>query len=463
MKHIHLTSGEGAMKNKPPWFLAAVLLLGILACGQPAPATSEPFASANPPAASPVTVPSKTAAIPPAPTLTAFVMATVTVSPLPPIPEFDELLYFGGGGAGLVCADDQYPGASNRISAYPVYGKGVNLCMNLEGFNLVEQFRLTLTQSSGKQMVLESNGFVLDPNKRLVYWNGYGDRGSIASWAGDGTIHLALRVWWPVTLPGGKWSVTISQPSGFEAAGNFTVERDKNRSYANALDPNSATEILPAGIPGHGIHTNLSGNLEVAGLGYPPEAAIFVLLYRERDFQEGGGYQLVQKRGVTSDRTGTFSAELAGPFEAGQTYLLYGVTDPGTILSSTDAVTCDSLLGSVTGAACDYFDIITPESVPPAPTLADASSCPGAPPQRMTVTQRGFVCTKSDPVLLRSAPNRSANRLTDLRPGTGFLIIGGPSCANNWSWWQVELDSGVIGWIAEGGDAVDPYFICPLP
>jgi len=92
-----------------------------------------------------------------------------------------------------------------------------------------------------------------------------------------------------------------------------------------------------------------------------------------------------------------------------------------------------------------------------------ASSCPGAPPQRMTVNQRGYVCTKSDSVRLRVSPARSASTLVQIVPGTQFTVIGGPSCSDNWSWWNIQLDDGTTGWVSEGGDEVDPYFICPLP
>jgi hypothetical protein len=92
-----------------------------------------------------------------------------------------------------------------------------------------------------------------------------------------------------------------------------------------------------------------------------------------------------------------------------------------------------------------------------------ASSCPGVPPQRMTVNQRGYVCTKSDPVRLRVSPARSANTLVQIEPGTQFTVIGGPSCSDNWSWWNVQLNNGTTGWVSEGGDEIDPYFICPLP
>lgn len=90
------------------------------------------------------------------------------------------------------------------------------------------------------------------------------------------------------------------------------------------------------------------------------------------------------------------------------------------------------------------------------------SACPGAPPQRMEVGQPGQVCTRRDNVALRKGPARSAEVITRLNPGAEFRVVGGPACADDWSWWQIALPDGRQGWIAEGGDSSDPYFICPL-
>ncbi|HSF82054.1 MAG TPA: SH3 domain-containing protein [Anaerolineales bacterium] len=90
------------------------------------------------------------------------------------------------------------------------------------------------------------------------------------------------------------------------------------------------------------------------------------------------------------------------------------------------------------------------------------SGCPGAASQRVAIGLDATVCTISDDLIVRKGPGLDSRQLTGIEPGANFMIIDGPACANNWFWWKVELDSGLEGWVAEGGDNIDPYFICPV-
>lgn len=90
------------------------------------------------------------------------------------------------------------------------------------------------------------------------------------------------------------------------------------------------------------------------------------------------------------------------------------------------------------------------------------SKCDGAPSQRLKVGEKGKVCTKSDPLRLRREPNFDADILASLKTGTVFEVIDGPTCAEEMFWWKVRLSNGQVGWVAEGGDRVDPFFVCPV-
>ena len=93
---------------------------------------------------------------------------------------------------------------------------------------------------------------------------------------------------------------------------------------------------------------------------------------------------------------------------------------------------------------------------------APQASCPGAPPQRVRVGENARVCTAYDQVMVRAQPQRSSAVLTRLEPGRYVSVINGPVCANAFSWWLIRTDSGAVGWVAEGGDEIDPYFLCPV-
>jgi hypothetical protein len=99
--------------------------------------------------------------------------------------------------------------------------------------------------------------------------------------------------------------------------------------------------------------------------------------------------------------------------------------------------------------------------VSPSSSDKESSGCPGAPPQRVRVGGEAQVCTAYDRLVVRVGPGRSNAEVARIEPGTYVTVISGPACGDGWSWWEVRTDSGVVGWVAEGGDEVDPYFICP--
>jgi len=144
---------------------------------------------------------------------------------------------------------------------------------------------------------------------------------------------------------------------------------------------------------------------------------------------------------VQSNVRGDISTQLSSPFEPGDWYLVVGVSEPTAKLS--------------------YFGWLSyPHSHFWVPSLT--SSCPNAPAQRMQLNMRGYVCTKIGDVRLWDPPYRGAGEVAGLQSGEKFTVIGGAFCADDWSWWQIRTDHGLVGWIPEGGNNVDPYFICPM-
>ena len=86
---------------------------------------------------------------------------------------------------------------------------------------------------------------------------------------------------------------------------------------------------------------------------------------------------------------------------------------------------------------------------------------PNSPSQRIRVDGRAWVCTAHDSLAIRSEPGLGSSEIARLEPGTYVTVVDGPAYADGWPWWKVRPDSGVVGWVAEGGDEIDPRFLCP--
>jgi hypothetical protein len=147
-------------------------------------------------------------------------------------------------------------------------------------------------------------------------------------------------------------------------------------------------------------------------------------------------------------------------YPAGEYGIVFRTKSPNFIVTlqveNGSILRIDSLFGTPPEI---NFERDAQEIILPPPNIKE---CPGAPPQRVMIGEKASVCTESDDLILREEPGLVGKELTGIKTGTDFMIIAGPSCANNWSWWKVELVSGLDGWVAEGGDNIDPYFICPV-
>lgn len=81
-------------------------------------------------------------------------------------------------------------------------------------------------------------------------------------------------------------------------------------------------------------------------------------------------------------------------------------------------------------------------------------------PSRLIVGSTGRVIVGDTSNNLRQRPDRDAVQVGDLFPGEDFVVVDGPICEDNYTWYAVEVDGELKGWTAEGtrGD----YFIEPV-
>jgi SH3 domain-containing protein len=399
------------------------------------------------------------AAVPPTATVPSSTF-TPSLTPLPPLPDFAEVISFSLGSGGGPCI-----GADRTPNSITVNGEGrfVFACFWLEGIDINQPFIVSLSQPDdpngdhfeSPRLFFQSNG--------TVRWEGYQEWRTNTGWEhNNGLLNLAdFGVRTSISLFPGRWRFSIIQKesafgevwSDFQVSGPASQSPDQERhpNIKVVTRPNSElTPLEPYG--GSAVLVpKENGGLDVLGKDFPPNTPIYLLLYRSIP-GTSNDYQLVSKQAVVSDSLGSIITELSGPFDFGQTYLAIGISDPDIPVYDKD-----SPLMSI-NHPYDWFELVGPAAKP-----STLSSCPGAPQQRMTINQRGYVCTQSDSVRLRQGPSRSAEVLIELPTGSQFTVTGGPSCADNWSWWQLQTDDGNTGWMAEGGDEDDPYFICALP
>ena len=96
------------------------------------------------------------------------------------------------------------------------------------------------------------------------------------------------------------------------------------------------------------------------------------------------------------------------------------------------------------------------------------SSCENS-PKRLRVGEWAEVCTWSsrEPVVMREGPGVSYFPSGhELVTGAKVYVLDGPVCDEDstWWYWKVRTETkGYVGWMAEGGDNKDPYFLCPSP
>jgi len=76
------------------------------------------------------------------------------------------------------------------------------------------------------------------------------------------------------------------------------------------------------------------------------------------------------------------------------------------------------------------------------------AACPGAPASKLKVGDVAVVISSPDPVRARaSAPDGEV--LDSLYKDYQLPVVGGPTCASNLVWWQVQLRDDRKAWVAE--------------
>jgi hypothetical protein len=93
--------------------------------------------------------------------------------------------------------------------------------------------------------------------------------------------------------------------------------------------------------------------------------------------------------------------------------------------------------------------------------ITSTSDCSLSPAQQIQPNTSAIARTSGDTVNIWEKTSKASSPMYSLSRGDRVDIIGGPICAEHYRWWQVQAVSGLQGWVREGSDQKDTYFICP--
>lgn len=87
--------------------------------------------------------------------------------------------------------------------------------------------------------------------------------------------------------------------------------------------------------------------------------------------------------------------------------------------------------------------------------------CPNTPTSIVAIGMNARVKQITGGSSLRLRTTAGGEYLLTMNAGTEFVVVSGPACQGDYTWWQVRLQDGTQGWAAEG-DFSD-YYIEPVP
>ena len=123
--------------------------------------------------------------------------------------------------------------------------------------------------------------------------------------------------------------------------------------------------------------------------------------------------------------------------------------------------------------------LIIPTDTVPIPTRTptlNPGDCGDGILQHVEIGDRVEVCTQPDRLILRQIPAMDSPEIFRIYPGVDLVIIDGPKCDSQHSFWKVRVKAGSWvwngsdfasksdeeGWVREGGYDDNVYYICPV-
>jgi len=139
----------------------------------------------------------------------------------------------------------------------------------------------------------------------------------------------------------------------------------------------------------------------------------------------------------------------------------------GSVIYTTDKPGLEVVYVTPMGTQFTLASLATPPDDPvvvdgPADVQAPPQTCGSAPAPRLTIGEGAQVTfTTGVPLNVRTAA--AGDLIMQIAEGTIVEVVGGPTCADEYLWWQIQFESGgatVGGWSAEGDNS--NYYLEPV-
>jgi hypothetical protein len=256
------------------------------------------------------------------------------------------------------------------------------------------------------------------------------------------TVHL--RLWMPVGLPYGTWSMIL-----------FAEGSSIEQTYDNVPHNSMAINTLPEGdidlMPPYPCTSFGPGEIVyIHGAGFGSHLELPLGIYVDTDI---GSAVLVDSISVPTDANGAFSAwvKVKDSYPAGYYSIVPNEAVEENVIQLVDATGCFQ----VEGTTAELEPIDRGEGI--------WEPCLGLHVSQLHIGDHAVVNVESNlPNRVRSAPDREfGDHIGSIAPGETMWIIDGPECANGWVWWKIKAeDKDLEGWTPEGDNF--EYWLTPI-
>jgi hypothetical protein len=307
-------------------------------------------------------------------------------------------------------------------------------------------------------------------------WKGDGIRLAPSCWGCEPPIEGTYSIWAPESnklVPSTErfdmlMDVLPATGEGIKAVQN--LDYPESGLPGGILPPANVVEYYGTGPtldPGQVIYANPTNHYIMDASWVADGSAVLVQLGGPIQYDPAGGSPMATTEGAEAYVLFRDGSMIPAPDPNG--YIVTGTPD-GWISVSDQVVSYHRLTEAGTIETTTLLDQVFPvvagtnfvlganaQGIFPVVLPPEPVTCPGFMPSRLVGNSVARV-TPGDPNNIRTDPSTSSTQIGQIPGGELFIVLQGPTCADNLAWWQVNYN-GTIGWTVEGQDQT--YWLDP--